>query len=144
MKTRNLLFIAFIAVFTMSCNNKAQTEKNENVKAATMNTADASITNVYYFHGKQRCKTCIAVGDLAKKTIEDTYSDNKNVKFIEVDTSDKQFEDLVNKYEVSWNALIITKGDNSVDITEQAFANAVNNPNALSDLIKEEVNQRTL
>lgn len=46
MKTRNLLFIAFIAVFTMSCNNKAQTEKNENVKAATMNTADASIWKI--------------------------------------------------------------------------------------------------
>lgn len=64
------------------------------------------------------------------------------MKFIEVDTSDEQFEDLVNKYEVSWNALIIAKGDNSVDVTEQAFANAVNNPNVLSDLIKEEVNQR--
>ncbi|WP_352423392.1 nitrophenyl compound nitroreductase subunit ArsF family protein [Proteiniphilum sp.] len=138
------ILILFLAVFFISCGNKTE---NKQVQEPTQGeqtaiTADAPIVNVYYFHGKQRCKTCIAVGDLAKKTIEDAYSGNNNVKFIEVDTSDKQFEDLVNKYEVSWNALIIAKGDNSVDITEQAFANAVNNPIVLSDLIKKEVNQR--
>lgn len=145
MKTRNLLFVALIALFTISCNSKGQTEKNESAETTiTTNVADASIVNVYYFHGKQRCKTCIAVGDLAKKTIEEAYTGNNNVKFLEVDTSDKQFEDLVDKYEVSWNALIIAKGDNSIDITEQAFANAINNPNVLSDLIKKEVNQKAL
>lgn len=143
MKTRNLLLVALIALFAISCNSKGQTEKNETEETAVAtNTADASVVNVYYFHGKQRCKTCIAVGDLTKKTIEETYAGNNKVKFIEVNTSDKQFDDLVNKYEVSWNALIIAKGDNSVDITEEAFANAVNNPNILSDLIKKEVNQR--
>lgn len=141
MKTRNLLFIAFIALFAISCNSKGQTEKNESKETATV-TLDDSVTNVYYFHGKQRCKTCIAVGDLTKKTVEEAYAGNANVKFIEVDTSDKQFDDLVNKYEVSWNALIIARGNNSVDITEQAFGNAVNNPDVLRDLIKKEVNQR--
>lgn len=143
MKTRNLLFVALIALFAISCNSKGQAEKSESAETVVAaNTVDDSVTNIYYFHGKQRCKTCIAVGNLAKKTIEETYADNNDVKFIEVDTSDKQFEDLVNKYEVSWNALIIAKGDNSVDITEQTFANAINNPNVLSDLIKKEVNQR--
>lgn len=137
------ILILLLAVFFVSCGNKTENKQAENRKQEqTVATVDVSVVNVYYFHGKQRCKTCIAVGDLAKKTIEETYSGNSNVKFIEVDTSDKQFEDLVNKYEVSWNALIITKGDNSVDITEQAFANAISNPILLSDLIKKEVNQR--
>lgn len=138
------ILVLFLAVLFAACDNKATNKQAENQtqEKQTVTTADASVINVYYFHGKQRCKTCIAVGDLAKKTIEENYSGNSNVKFIEVDTSDKQFEDLVNKYEVSWNALIIAKGDNSVDITEQAFANAISNPDVLSDLIKKEVNQR--
>lgn len=138
------ILILFLAVLFTACGNKttSQQVENQTQEKQTVATADASVVNVYYFHGKQRCKTCIAVGDVAKKTIEETYAGNQKVKFIEVNTSDKQFEDLVNKYEVSWNALIISKGDNSVDITEQAFANAISNPTVLSDLIKKEVNQR--
>ncbi|MDU1892815.1 MAG: nitrophenyl compound nitroreductase subunit ArsF family protein [Dysgonomonas sp.] len=137
------ILILLLAVFLIACGNKTENKQTESAaQEQTVVTADASVINVYYFHGKQRCKTCVAVGDLAKKTIEETYTGNNKVKFIEIDTSDKQYEDLVNKYEVSWNALIITKGDDSIDITEQAFANAVNNPTILSDLIKKEVNQR--
>ena len=138
------ILILFLTVFFAACGNKttSQQAESQTQEEQTVTTADASVVNVYYFHGKQRCKTCIAVGDLAKKTIEETYAGNNKVKFIEVDTSDKKFDDLVNKYEVSWNALIIAKGDNSIDITEQAFANALNNPDVLSDLIKKEVNQR--
>ena len=138
------ILILFLAVLFAACGNKTTSHQPENQihEKQTVTTADASVVNVYYFHGKQRCKTCIAVGDLAKKTIEEIYPGNNKIKFIEVDTSDKKFEDLVNKYEVSWNALIIAKGNNSVDITEQAFSNALNNPDVLSDLIKKEVNQR--
>lgn len=137
------ILILLLAVLFIACGNKTENKQTESQEQEqTVTTADASVVNVYYFHGKQRCKTCIAVGGLAKKTVEETYTGNDKVKFIEVDTSDKQFEDLVNKYEVSWNALIITKGDNSVDITEQAFANAISNPTILSELIKKEVNQR--
>lgn len=138
------ILILFLAVLLAACGNKTTSQQTESQtqEKQTVTTADASVINVYYFHGKQRCKTCIAVGDLAKKTIEETYAGNNKVKFIEVDTSHKKFDDLVNKYEVSWNALIIAKGDNSIDITEQAFANALNNPDVLSDLIKKEVNQR--
>lgn len=142
MKTKNLLSIALIAIFVMSCTNKKQTDNSERASTALeINAVDTSVTNVYYFHGKQRCKTCIAVGNLAKETIEELYANNHNVKFIEVDTSDKQFSNLVDKYEVSWNALIIAKGDKHIDITEQAFANAVNTPEVLVKLLTEEVNK---
>lgn len=138
------ILVLFLAILFTACGNTTTEKQTDNQiqEKQTFTTADASVVSVYYFHGKQRCKTCIAVGDLTKKTIDEAYAGNNNVKFIEVDTSDKQFEDLVNKYEVSWNALIIAKGDNSIDITEQAFANAINNPDVLSDLIKKEVNQR--
>lgn len=142
MKTKNLLAIVVVALFAISCNNKGQNENKDKPTQVEASTAiNASITNVYYFHGKQRCKTCIAVGNLAKKTIEETFAENEKVQFIEVDTSNKEFADLVEKFEVSWNALIIARGDKSIDLTEQAFATAVNSPEILEEKIKEEVNK---
>jgi len=102
---------------------------------------DETVVNVYYFHGKQRCKTCIAVQDVARETIEKNFSDNDKVRFIEINTSEKGNETLIEKYDVTWNALIIAFGDNYVEITDQAFATAVNNPQSLENLIKEEVNK---
>jgi len=49
---------------------------------------------------------------------------------------------LVEKYEIGWNSLIIAKGNNTVDITEEAFANAIKKPEALVELINKEINSR--
>ena len=130
------LLIGIIALLFIACGGNSQKKVSDSAKA------DPDVVNVYYFHGKQRCKTCIAVGDVAQKTIADSYAGNKKVKFTEVNTSEKENEALVEKYQVTWNALIIAKSDNSVDITEQAFANAVNNPQVLESMLKDEVNKR--
>ena len=105
-------------------------------------TIDPDVVNVFYFHGKQRCMTCNAVEAVAKKTVETAFAGNKKVRFVDLDNSEKVNEALVKKYEVAWNALIIAKGDNAIEITQQAFATAVNNPQALENLIKDEVNKR--
>lgn len=55
MKTRNLLFVALIALFAISCNSKGRAEKSENAETTVAtNTVDDSVTNIYNFHGKQR------------------------------------------------------------------------------------------
>lgn len=137
--------LTIFAVLLISCGGGKTKNKQETAELTTSEqtvaTADASTVNVYYFHGKQRCKTCLAVGNLTEKTIKEVYQGNENVKFTEVDTSDKQFQKLVEKYEVSWNALIISQGDQFIDLTEQAFANAINTPEVLIQLIKEEVDK---
>lgn len=137
------ILIGLFALLLAAC--AGNTQKNNGQTAGTEakeQVADASTVNVYYFHGKQRCKTCIAVGNVTEKTIKELYADNPHVKFIEVKTDEKQNASLVEKYEVTWNALIISKGDNSTDITDKAFANAVNSPENLTDLIKTEVDKR--
>jgi hypothetical protein len=103
---------------------------------------DPDIVTVYYFHGKQRCKTCVAVQDVAREIIKTNFSGNTKVHFVEINTSEKGNEALIEKYEVTWNALIIAKGEVFIDITDQAFATAVENPQKLESLIKEEVNKR--
>lgn len=140
MKKTLILIIASLALISCGQSGSKATANNGNAENSSAEQADA--VNVYYFHGKQRCKTCIAVGDLAQKTVSDTFAQNNKVTFIEIDTSLKENEALVEKYQVTWNALIVVKGDNMVDLTEQAFATAINNPEQLSELIVREVNSR--
>src|SRR5574344_80463 len=74
----------------------SQIENNDNIK-------------VYYFHGKQRCETCVAVGKIAERTVKEEFGDNKTVEFAEINISDNANESLAEKYEVTWNALSIAK-----------------------------------
>ncbi|MDL2223182.1 nitrophenyl compound nitroreductase subunit ArsF family protein [Bacteroidales bacterium OttesenSCG-928-M11] len=136
---KNILFGLLLILLT-ACGGNAQKNNAQVTETETKEqVADASTVNVYYFHGKQRCKTCIAVGDVTEKAIKELYASNPHVKYIEVKTDEEQNASLVEKYEVTWNALIITKGDNHIEITKEAFANAINNPKALTELIVKQV-----
>ena len=139
---KNVAIALLLLVSVTACNNQSNKKtENKEPETTSVSVADTSIVNVYYFHGKQRCKTCIAVGDVSKETIEKTFAGNDKVKFTEVNTSDKANDALVEKYEVTWNALIIAKGDKSEDLTEQAFATAVGSPEKLTENIQSVVNK---
>lgn len=142
---KNVVVVLFVLFAVTACGSSGS-KGTEAAKAenTAVTTADASVVNVYYFHGKQRCKTCIAVGDVSQKTIETAYAGNNKVRFVDVNTSEKANEKLVEKYQITWNALIIAKGDKSVDLTEQAFTTAINSPEKLETLIKETVNKYQL
>jgi len=134
---RVALFIICIAIVAGCRQNNSIAEINfEEI------TADTTVVNVLYFRVKQRCETCDAVVRITQNTIATTYAGNNKVRFIEIENSLKSNEALVEKYEVTWNALIIVKGDNAIDITQRAFLNAVNNAQTLENLIKSEVNKR--
>lgn len=137
---KNVIITLFVLMAITACNNSGSKKSNIDKEETVTETVDTAIVNVYYFHGKTRCKTCIAVGDVAKETIEKVFVENTNVRFTEVNTSEKANEALVEKYEVTWNALIISKGNQSKDLTEQAFATAVGNPEKLTEDIKNTIN----
>lgn len=141
---KNVALILMLAIAFTGCKQNTQNaESNETqTNVAAVSPTDTTVVNVYYFHGKARCKTCIAVGDVAKATVEKAYAGNNEVRFTEINTSEEANQALVEKYEVMWNALIIAKGEDFNEITKQAFATAVENPQSLENLIKEEINKR--
>lgn len=137
------ILILLLAVFFIACGNKTENKQAESQKQEeTVTTADASVVNVYYFHGKQRCRTCIAIENVTKNVVAENYKHNPKVKYTEVNIDEAVNKDLVEKYEIAFSSLLIAKGENSTDLTEQAFANALNSPDVLTNLIKEEVNKR--
>ena len=143
-----ILLLASVALTACGSGNEKNADSTDvspdtsgtTTEAASVTSADPSMVYVYYFHGKQRCKTCIAVQNFTQKAVKQMYGDNKNVLFLEVLTNEVGNKELVEKYGVTWNALIVAKGDDYIDMTQNAFAN----PEGVSELLKNEVDRRLL
>jgi hypothetical protein len=130
------LSIASVAVIMASCGGSAEKKTTETTQVEVAETAKVM---VYYFHSKQRCKTCLAIQDVAGQTIAENFADNADVKFLELDFTEKANEAIAEKFEVAGSSLIIASGEESLNLTSVAFANAVRNPQALKDAIVGEV-----
>ena len=103
------ILIALFTIFLVSCGNKNTESKQAaeiDTKEQAVSMADASIVNVYYFHGKQRCKTCIAIENVTKNAVADSYKDNPNVRYVEVNIDEAQNKDLIEKYEIAFSSLL--------------------------------------
>lgn len=141
---KRALFILLAAITLTACGS-ANEKKTDSAEASVITSevtavasADPSTVYVYYFHGKQRCKTCIAVQNFAQEAVKQMYGDNQNVHFSEIKTDEATNKALVEKYGVTWNALIVAKGDDHTDMTQNAFAN----PEGVKELLKSEVDRR--
>lgn len=97
---------------------------------------------VLYFHGKQRCPTCLAIEKNAKETVESRFAEQMkdgSVLFRTIDISADENSGIAEKYGVTWSALFLVSHDggteHSENLTEFAFANARTAP----DTFKEEL-----
>ena len=105
---------------------------------------------VLYFHGAQRCATCMAIEENTKALIESAYAELlKSGKLVFRSVDITKDEALAERYEVSWSSLILVGYDKSgkesaTNLTEFAFGNARTTPDkfkqGLSDRITEMLN----
>lgn len=89
---------------------------------------------VVYFHGKQRCPTCMAIEKYAREVLENDFAGEKKkgkVVFKIVDFSTKEGEKVARDYRVTWSSLYINQWKNGKetrnDLTKFAFKNARKN-----------------
>lgn len=108
---------------------QAQTQSQTKVQTqAQTQKAVKNYVEILYFHGKQRCVTCKAVGQYSKELVEKdmaTLTKQGKVRFREVDFSTPEGEKIADKYRVSSSGLVISQfKDNKEkyeDITDFAF-----------------------
>lgn len=132
------LSIASAAMIMMSCGGTTEKKSDETTKIEVTESAKVM---VYYFHSKQRCKTCLAIEDIAEQTVEKSFAGNSDVKFISLDFTEEANAAIVEKYEVAGSSLIIVSGNQHHNLTDDAFANALRNPEVLKEAIVLEVNK---
>ncbi len=148
------LFIACTAMLAVSCNSSAPkgdvkqdasvtvsegseekaccaTAKSDDA-VVCLNDTTASKVMVYYFHNTHRCSTCKAVESVTKSTIDKNFQNG--VGFISVNREEEN--DLVEKFKISGQTLLIISGENKVDLTNDAFLNANKSPEKLEEKMK--------
>ena len=110
------------------CN--AQTAKKET--AVSGNQVEA-----YYFHNTLRCTTCKTVESEAKADLVSLYGDQ--VTFKALNLEDEATKPIAEKLKVSGQTLLIVKGDQKINLTNEGFLYAVTNPAKLKSIIKAKV-----
>ena len=105
-------------------------------------------TEVVYFHGKQRCATCMAIEENTQEVVNTLFSNevkNGELVFRIVDISTAEGEALADKYEVTWSSLFVNKwkdgNESSSDMTKFGFGNARNNPDKFKQGLADKIRQ---
>jgi hypothetical protein len=131
----SLLVVSLFAVVISCKQPSSESKTSEKVDSTKVATSNIAKVTVYYFHGDRRCKTCIAVGDVAQKTVNEQFKGNSNVVFSEINIDKPENEKIAEKYQVSGSSLMIDVKGKVENLTEFAFENAINKPELLTKKI---------
>lgn len=142
---KKILFLIAVCFALVSCGMNA---KNETTVQKTQNEMTAKDhVEVLYFHGKQRCATCMAIENNTKAAMEENFSGQikkGDVVLKVIDISKKENEEIADKYEVSWSSLFVVKykdgKETHENLTEFAFGNARKAPDTFKEGLVKAVN----
>lgn len=132
-----MLLISFLAVVMAACGTGQAGESRE---ATGLEVLDNAKVTVFYFHGKQRCVTCVTLQEVTQQAVAENFSGNADVQFLEVDVSEPENKALADKYEIVFSSLVVATSKAQKDITQEAFDLVMTQPETLKALIAQEVN----
>lgn len=135
MKRLLLISFALITLIGISCN--AQT----NQKSAPAVTKNGDV-EVYYFHMITRCVTCRTVEAEARKNIEMLYADQVKagkISFTALNLEEASGKSMGEKLGVNSQTLLIVKGDQKINITNEGFLYAVSQPQKFTEVMKSKI-----
>lgn len=139
MKNSFFILTILLAFSMLSCNNSSK----KDAKTSGVDSLATKKAVVYYFHGDRRCKTCIAVGEIAEKSVTENFKGNSDVAFKEINTDLKENAAIAEKFQVSGSALAFQfnkdEKETIEDITDFAFMYALTNPDTLKNTIVNKV-----
>lgn len=124
---KNVILMLALCLGLSACGggNNTKTQANND----TENNRDR--VEVLYFHGKQRCATCVAIEQNSRAAVEEQFADELKsgaLVFRIIDLSTPEGEALGDKYQVTWSSLVVCRweggNETSENLTEYAFANA--------------------
>ncbi|MCX6325562.1 MAG: nitrophenyl compound nitroreductase subunit ArsF family protein [Bacteroidia bacterium] len=130
-----LISFALITLAGISCN--AQT----NQKPASPVSKNGDV-EVYYFHMTARCVTCKTVEAEARKNVEMLYADQVKagkISFTALNLEEATGKSMGEKLGVNSQTLLIVKGDQKINITNEGFLYAVSQPQKFTEVMKSKI-----
>jgi hypothetical protein len=137
MKAIKLMFLLLVAVSVSAC--YAQTSQDQ--KSTGVDTDELQ---VYYFHFTKRCATCNAVENEAKVAIEMFYADQVkegNIAFTSLNLEEEDGKKMAEQLKVSGQTLLLVKGDQMVNLTNEGFMNARTKPDKFHGILKSNIDK---
>jgi len=133
---RTIRFFLALAMLlpVIACN--AQSSKQAS------NAGSSNKVEAYYFHFNARCMTCKTVEAQAKTDIESLYPElvkSGKVSFTSVNLDEAEGKAIGDKVGVNGQTLLLVKGGQKINITNEGFMYAVSQPEKLKAVIKEKV-----
>lgn len=129
---KRIFILIVMVVSLLSCGgNASKTQVMADVK-------QADVTEVLYFHGKQRCVTCNTIERLTKEVIDSLANEKVVMKVIDI--SKKENEATADKYEVTWASLILDLGGKVENLTDMGFSYAKGKPEVFKAKLVEAIN----
>ena len=139
---KNVLLILTLCVGMVACSGGKTKSVAENQQTKK------DVVEVLYFHGAQRCATCMAIEKNTKELLEAAYAEQlKSGKLVFSSVDITKEEAIAERYEVSWSSLILVDYDKSgkesaTNLTEFAFGNARTVPDKFKQGLSERITER--
>lgn len=136
MKTYRLFIALLLLTPLFACT--AQPSKKE-VKESASNP---DRIEAYYFHFTARCTTCRTIEAKAKENLETLYPDQMKqglITFQSINLEEASNKPLAEKLGVSGQTLLLVKGDQKINLTNEGFMYAVVKPEKFKEIINEKV-----
>ena len=141
MYMKKVLFTIALSLGLAACTNGKANHSVENQEVKK------NVVEVLYFHGAQRCATCMTIEKNTKELVETAYAEplkKGELVFRSVDIS--QEKALAEKHEVSWSSLILVDYDKhgnekATNLTEFTFGNARTSPEKFKSELSEQLFQ---
>lgn len=133
-----MLLATLLSTTTISACTGNSTPESKKETVAKQKAA----VEITYFHGKQRCKTCIAIEKETKALVEGELAElvkKGKVKFRIVDFSTDEGKKIASKYKVTFSSLFVVTPKGAEDLTRFAFANARSNAEGFRKELKDKV-----
>ncbi|HEY3373148.1 MAG TPA: nitrophenyl compound nitroreductase subunit ArsF family protein [Prolixibacteraceae bacterium] len=130
---KKFIFLSCALFLMTSISLHAQTARKES-QSSSSNKVEA-----YYFHNTVRCVTCKSVEAEAKADLESLYGNQ--VIFKALNLEENATKAIAEKLQVSGQTLLIVKGDQKINLTNEGFMYARTNPKKFKSIMKEKVDK---
>jgi hypothetical protein len=134
---RKFLLMSFVLITLVGISCSAQS--NQKPTSPVTKSGDVE---VYYFHMTTRCVTCKTVEAEARKNVEMLYADKVKagkISFTALNLEEPTGKSMGEKLGVNSQTLLIVKGDQKINITNEGFLYAVSQPQKFTEVMKSKI-----
>ena len=142
MKTIRLILALAFLIPVFSCNGQ---QEKKATPASLIVSSDK--IEAYYFHFTARCTTCKTIEAKAKECLETDYPERFRsglITFQSVNLDEVTSKPLAEKLGVTGQTLLLVRGEQKINITNEGFLYAVAKPEKFNAVIREKVDLLSL